>query len=385
MATSSSMSDHSNVTPTPSEFSRSVSSRSPIVDCDLHTQIPSQEILARHLPTRWAKYLESYGMRTPGSASFIPTKLKRRNARSDSWPPGGGIPGSDLDFTREQHLDPCGIEIAICNPMETISFQDQPFEYAPALTAAINEDVAERWLDCDQRLRASISIAPENAAMAVQEIARCATDRRFVQVLFASRSRRLMGHRSLWPIYEAACAYGLPVALHSGGGGGGGHQFSGAGPSTYYIEDQGSFAQAYQAHVCSLIFEGVFEAFPSLRVVLIEGGYSWARPLAARMDEGWRRYRDEVPHLDALPSVRLARHFWFTTQPIEEAPLGFDYEGFIRKSGLTERLVFASDYPHWDYDTVSSLPRMSSGLRDKIVTSTAASLYGLGTAVSPEA
>ena len=67
-----------------------------------------------------------------------------------------------------------------------------------------------------------------------------------------------------------------------------------------------------------MVFEGVFERFPKLQVVLIEGGFAWVPALCWRMDKHWERMREEVPHVKRPPSEYVREHVWFTTQPIEE-------------------------------------------------------------------
>ena len=71
---------------------------------------------------------------------------------------------------------------------------------------------------------------------------------------------------------------------------------SGGWPS-YYIEEMVGHAQCQQAVLTSLIFEGVFERFPTLKVVLVEAGFAWAPAHAWRMDRQFAKLRKEVPHL----------------------------------------------------------------------------------------
>jgi predicted TIM-barrel fold metal-dependent hydrolase len=200
----------------------------------------------------------------------------------------------------------------------------------------------------EPRLRAGIVVPQEDAAFAAGEIERRASDRRFVQVIFSPRASDPVGHRRYWPIYEVAERHNLPIGLHSAGFSGG-HASTGSGWPTYYMQEHYAFTTAMQNVVTSLIFEGVFDRFPKLKVVLIEGGFSWAPALGWRMDKHWERMRAEVPHVKRPPSEYLRENFWFTTQPIEEPQKPEHLADIIGWLGW-DRLIFSSDYPHWDFD-----------------------------------
>jgi predicted TIM-barrel fold metal-dependent hydrolase len=104
-----------------------------------------------------------------------------------------------------------------------------------------------------------------------------------------------------------------------------------------------------QAVMASLVFEGVFERFPRLKIVLIEGGFAWVPALTWRMDKHWDRMREETPHVKRPPSEYVREHFWFTTQPIEEPENPADLAEIMDWIGY-DRLMFSTDYPHWDFD-----------------------------------
>ena len=67
------------------------------------------------------------------------------------------------------------------------------------------------------------------------------------------------------------------------------------------------------------------------------------------MDKHWERMRKEVPHVKRPPSEYVREHFWFSTQPIEEPENPEHLSRVIDWIGW-DRLVFSSDYPHWDFD-----------------------------------
>ena len=105
--------------------------------------------------------------------------------------------------------------------------------------------------------------------------------------------------------------------------------------------------------ITNMIMDGVFERFPRLKIVLVEGGFAWVPPLAWKLDRQWNIMRDEVPHVKRAPSEYLREHFWFTTQPVEESERPSDLFDTIRWIG-SDRLTFSTDYPHWDFDDPSS-------------------------------
>lgn len=92
----------------------------------------------------------------------------------------------------------------------------------------------------------------------------------------------------------------LPVGIHVGGVTGL-PSASGGWPS-YYFEEHQSHPVAAGALLASLVFNGVFEAFPLLRVICIEASFGWAPSLCWRLDRQWERLRAEVPHLKRSPS-----------------------------------------------------------------------------------
>ncbi|MGW0227996.1 amidohydrolase family protein [Actinopolymorpha singaporensis] len=346
-----------------------------VVDCDIHNAVwPGA--LDPYLSARWRRHGELFGSRThPGS--FYP-KGSPAAARHDSWPPSGRPPGGDLEFMRRQHLDPEGIEYGVLNCLGPAGTQLNA-DYASALCRATNEWQIAEWLEKEPRLRAGIAVPYEDAELAVEQIDRYADQPGFVQVLLIARTAEPLGRRKYWPIYEAAERHGLPVGVHFGGGARGVPVTASGWPS-YYIEDHTDMAQAFQAHVVSLVCEGVFERYPGLRVVLIEGGFAWLPPLMWRLDKHWRRLRDEVPQLTRKPSEYIREHVWVTTQPIEEPHDPRDIRTVLEHLGGSERVMFSTDYPHWDYDDPDRAfrVRLPEEDRQRIFSRNAKDLYGLG-------
>ncbi len=344
----------------------------PIVDCDIHNSLPSFDVLYPYLSQRWRQYHEMIGLRLHFGSGY--PKAMPNAARRDAWTPTGGRPGSDLAFMQEQLLDAWNIQYGILNCLTGVG-RGVNLELGAAVASAVNDWLIEAWLDQDERLRASMLINWEDGELAAAEIDRMAGDARFVQTLMCIRTQEPMGRRRYWQIYEAAALHDLPVGIHFGGSHG--RPLTGAGWPSYYIEDHCGMAQAFQAQVISLITEGVFERFPTLKIVLIEGGFAWLPPLMWRLDALWEKLRDEVPDVQRPPSEYVRSHFWLTTQPMEEPPERKHFEQLLEQLDMDDRLMFATDYPHWDFDAPGrAFPIvLSPERRSKFMAENACALY----------
>jgi predicted TIM-barrel fold metal-dependent hydrolase len=320
-----------------------------IVDCDIHPAFSSPAELASFLPERWRAHVGQWGARVPqpflGQIPY-PRMTPGNGMRMDSWPPEGGPPASNLAFLRTQLLDAYDVEFGILQPLAAGSNTfDQ--DLGAAMCGAVNEWQLEKWCRPERRLRASLCVTQEDPAAAIAEIERRAPENLFVQVAIPPRTIEPAGRRRYWPVYEAAAAHALPIGLHSAAYGP--HTNSPGGWFSYYIEEHYGFAASLQGVVSSLVMEGVFERIPALKVALVEGGFAWLPPLAWRLDRQWERNRDELPMVKRPPSEYIREHVWLTTQPIEEPDDPAQLLDVIRWIG-EDRLMFSSDYPHWDFD-----------------------------------
>jgi len=344
-----------------------------LVDCDIHIRPSSKGALDEHLEERWRRHRNAFGDRTAGGFAY--PRATPAASRVDSWPPGGGPPASDLTFFREHHLDHWSFDFGVLNPLLAGGVLN--VEYRAALSRAVNDWQIAEWLDPEPRLRSSIVLAYDDGELAAAEIRRLAGDPRFVQVLVHARTVEPLGRRRYWPLYDAAAECGLPVGIHFGGHSG--NPITGTGFPSFYVEDHGGMPTAFQDQVISLVCEGVFERFPGLRIVLIEGGCAWLPPLMWRLDRAWKLLREEVPRVTRLPSETIRERLWLKTQPIEEPPSDDDFAELLEELAMDDRLMFATDYPHWDFDAPDrALPRvLDAERRRKILGENALALYGL--------
>lgn len=358
---------------------RPARARLSVVDCDVHHALRSQADLHPFLSRRWREHLDTYGLRMPvpftGSSPY--PKAAPALSRTDSWPPDGGPPGSDLAFMRTQLLDRYNVEHGLLHLLSPTGMDQRNQEFGAALCRAINEWQVEAWTSRETRLKAAIVLPGEDAAAAVAEIEHWAGHPGFVQVAMTTHAIEPLGRRRYWPIYEAAVAHGLPVGLHTSGFNG--HAVTPAGWPSFYVEEQHEVAISQQATAISLVCEGVFARLPTLRVVVVEAGFAWVPSVAWRLDRNWARMRDEVPHLSRPPSEYMRENLWFTTQPVDEPDRPEDLRAVLDWMGW-DRVLFATDYPHWDMDNpdLAFKLRMSRAERQMIYADNARAVYGLG-------
>jgi len=320
-----------------------------LIDCDIHPAGKTPGEVMAYLPKRWREHVAEYGVRVSqpfAGAIPYPRMAPGGGGRMDAWPPTGGPPASDLAFLRAQLLDLYGIDYGMLQPLSVGSHALNQ-DLGAAICRAANDWQIEKWLAPEPRLRGAICVPQEDPEAALAEIDRLAGDRRFAQVALPPRTIEPHGRKRYWPIYAAAEAAGLPIGMHSAAFGA--HTNSGTGWLSYYIEEHYCFAHSLQSVMTSMVMEGVFERFPGLKIVLIEGGFAWVPALAWRLDHTWSRMRSEVPQVKRPPSEYIREHFWYTTQPIEEPERPRDLLDTIRWIGA-DRLMFSTDYPHWDFD-----------------------------------
>ena len=319
-----------------------------IADCDIHPAVRSMADLEPWLSTRWIEHFRTYGaLRNTHYVTGAPYHKSQPNAsRRDAYPPEGGPQGSSLEFLRRQHLDGNGIGFGVLNPL-VASQGVRNLEHSAALCRAINHWQAEMWVAKEPRLRASIVVPYEDPEASAEEIRYWAGNSAFVQVLLLSRTSLPPGNKRYWPIYGAATEAGLPVGIHAFGNSG--WPVTSAGWPSFYMEEMVGHSQTSQSGLVSLVIEGVFERWPGLKVVLVESGFTWAPSLMWRLDRNWKILKSEVPQLKLSPSEYIKRNVWWTSQPLDE-PENKRFLADIFAWLGWDRIMFSSDYPHWDFD-----------------------------------
>jgi predicted TIM-barrel fold metal-dependent hydrolase len=337
-----------------------------LVDTDVHCYARNglRDVLP-YMSVAWQKRFEIKGLDlTEDVLSYRFANPHEGGAlRKDARPPSGGSSGSDPAFLVEHHLNRYGIDCAILNSIQVLSFAgvlSQPDE-SIVLCSAFNDFFLEHWLPVDERFRYAATVPVQDPLKAAAEIRRIGGEKKVVAV-FLPLIHIPIGNRYFHPIYEEAERQGLPVIVHPV------TDFMFQGASTNPAGWPETYAEFYTAlpvvawsHLASLVLSGTLERFPSLKVVIMEYGFSWALPLLWRMEKAWQSCRFEVPWVKRSPMDYAHKQVRFTTQPVDEPHNPKDLYKLVEILG-SDLLLFSSDYPHWDGDQPA---KVFQGLTDE--------------------
>jgi uncharacterized protein len=345
-----------------------------VIDCDIHNVVPSVEALVPFLSDHWREYVRQSAFRGPVDTAYpanVPT-----SARRGSKPPNGGPPGSDLGLIQQQVLDAWNADVGILCCAYAVESIHNP-DSAVAMTRAVNDWQMAEWLEKEPRLRASLVVPSQQPQLAAREIDRLGDHPGFVQVFLPVHSEALYGNRRYRPIFEAAARHDLVVGIHFGGAPG--NPPTASGWPSFYLEEYVDMAAIFQSQVLNMIVEGLFDEFPTLRVALIEGGFTWLPSLMWRIDKEWRGLHREVPWNKQLPSQYIREHIRLTIQPLDAPPTDKQLLEIIDQIGSEDLLMFSTDYPHWHFDTPEeAIPsHLPDGLKRKIMSENARAFYRL--------
>ena len=336
--------------------------------------MPGAQALYPYLSPYWIEHLTNTLFKGPTDSAYPPDAPI--TARPGTRPAEGGPPGSTLALVRDQVLDATAADYAILNCLYSIDSLHNP-DAAIALASAVNDWQIAEWLDQDARLRGSIVVPSQLPALAAREIDRAANHPGFVQVLLPARAQHPYGSRLFHPLWEAVARHDLVVGIHFGGAPG--NPPTPSGWPSYFFEEYVGMAQVFASQITSMIGEGVFDQFPTLRVTLLESGFTWLPAHMWRFDKEWRNLRRLVPWVKRAPSEYIRQHIRLSIQPLDAPPDPRHLVNVIDQLGSDEMLVYASDYPHQhasDPET-ALFPHISEALAARIRRDNARAWYRL--------
>jgi predicted TIM-barrel fold metal-dependent hydrolase len=335
----------------------------PIFDADGHVTESSEQV---------AKYLDDpYRARPLGSGLYpldgwdrrLLGRLGQQGSNAGSW---------------LEALDKGGVETTVLYPTSGLFLNFlKDRDWTVAICKAYNTFMHEEFVRVSPRLKAVALLSVHDPEASALELRRGVRELGLRGAMLAADGSHLFGDRRFDPIYEEAQRLGVMLGVHASGSplGGGGLEY---------------FSKFIQAHTCShpfgqmrqltsVIFEGVPERFPDLRIAFLEAGTGWAPYWAERMDDEYaKRGEVEAPALKKKPSDYLrGGKIYFSCEADEWLlPQALKLIG-------ENQIVWASDFPHWDNSYPGSIDeiRERGDLTDvqkrKILVDNGRRLYGM--------
>lgn len=173
-----------------------------------------------------------------------------------------------------------------------------------------------------------------------------------VMVPSTAAGERSPTHPALDPVWDTLAQADVPFVHHVGGGGrlldqafhnndrpvsdhlGGGENIR--------SKDFLAIPHSSELWLGAMIYDGIFDKFPTLRGGIIEQGAAWVPSWMRHLDYGQRAFRrteEPLQKLEMKPSEYVTKHLKFTPFPGEQIDWMID-------EGGSELFMFSTDYPH---------------------------------------
>lgn len=329
------------------------------IDCDVHNVIDGIATLEPYLDEHWREVIATSQFSGPTDQAH-PLNLPT-SRREDLGDVDGAAAGTTLAALRAHVLDPLAVELAILSCDYAVESIRNP-DAAAAIASAVNRWQVDEWLEPEPRLRAAITVPSSQPQLAAQEITCASAHAGFVAVYLPVRSAIPYGNRIWWPLLDAAAERNLVLELHYGGSPG--IAPTASGWPTSWLEEYVDMASAFQSQLTSLVAEGTFDRYPTLRVSLVESGFAWLPAFLWRFDKSWRGLRREVPWCRRPPSEYVRDHVRLALQPVDGPVDQAQLLATVEQLGSDELLMFSTDYPHAHTD--EGLAALPAGLPDRL-------------------
>jgi predicted TIM-barrel fold metal-dependent hydrolase len=293
-----------------------------------------------------------------------------------------------VDYHRERgwsaaaHLeamDAEGIDVAVLFPTRglfALSIPDLDPGLSAAMSRAYNDWLYEYMAVDRSRMYGAAMITPFDVDAAVAETRRAVKEMGFKSVFM--RANLVAPHN--WhdpyfdPLWAEIADLGIPMTFHEAAGSAGvqvGDRFA----DNIMLSHVLSHPVDQMISVVSFCCGGILERHPDLRVAFLEGNCSWAPFLLWRMDEHVGGPFDHGRELSMKPSEYFRRQCYVSIEADEDP-------GWAAiQDGLTDRLVFSTDFPHPDSKYPESVDRLlkleiSDDAKKKILWDNCCDLYG---------
>ena len=290
-----------------------------------------------------------------------------------------GKAGGFDPHARMKDMDLDGIDAAFLYPsIGLFSGAVQAPTLAAALCRAYNRWLADYCSAYPERLFGVAMLPMQSVELAVAEMhfARKELGMRGGFVRPNPYNDRMLDHAAYDPMWAAAQELDFCIGIHEGTGGGmpqvGVERFDSRG-AKHII----SHTMEMMLAAMSIVWGGVCDRFPGIRVGFLESGGGWIAPWLDRMDRHFDDQGFNDSGLSMRPSELFQRNCWISFEPVEGSlNVLADYIG-------PNKILWATDYPHPDGffpgapKMIADRPELSAETKHGILAGGAKAFYKL--------
>ncbi len=277
--------------------------------------------------------------------------------------------GSRLNGVAErlEDMDRLGVDVQALSPNPGQYYYFTPPELGRDLARTINDGIAEAVAQAPDRLVGIGTVPLQDPGMAVAEMRRAVRDCNIRGIEIGTNvGGRDLADAAFRPFFAAAEELGILVFLHPLG-------FTpGDRLSDHYLNNLIGNPLESTIAVSHLIFGGVLDAHPGLKICVAHGG-GYLPAYSGRMDHAFRARMDCRQHITRAPSSYL-KQLWFDSLVFERAQLDFLVETYG-----ADCICMGSDYPFdmAEPDPVGFLSGLAEEDRTRVIGGNAAQLLGI--------
>ena len=290
---------------------------------DIHTHI---------LPREWPDLKEKYGYggwihldhHQTGCARMMKDDHFFREVESNLWDPG----------ERMSECEKHGVDVQVLSTVPIMFSYWAKADDALDISKLLNDHIAAIIAEFPKRFIGLGTIPLQNEGLAIRELERCTNELDLAGVQIGSNVNQLnLDADALFSVFEAAQDLNAAIFVHPW------DMMGESEMKKYWLPWLVGMPAETSRAICSLIFGGVFERLPNLRVAFAHGGGSFPGTVG-RIQHGF----DVRPDLCAVDNnvapQNYLEKFWVDSLVHDTDTLGY----LIKKIGIN-KIALGTDYP----------------------------------------